>query len=79
MTELERFVKLSRVGARVRYIPPHAHGDPCHPDCEDGCITAFGERSVFVRFDRTRRKLELPAEACDPADLRIFIGGLVTW
>ncbi len=48
------------VGARVRYVPNHAHGDTSHADCEDGVVTSwkqadsFHERSpvvaVFVRY-----------------------------
>lgn len=37
-------------GAHVRYVPHHAHGDPSHPDCELGHVTAKNHRFVFVLF-----------------------------
>lgn len=39
-------------GARVRYVPWHAEGDPSHPDCQDGTVSSQSVRDdyVFVRY-----------------------------
>jgi len=51
-------------GQRVRYIPTHAHGDPGHPDCEDGIVTRTNHRFVFVRYGGRDHSI-----ATDPEDL----------
>lgn len=61
-------------GQRVRYIPGHAHGDRCHPDCEDGTVSSLGpdNANVRVRFDKQVGRLGwdgATAQACDPGDL----------
>lgn len=39
-------------GQRVTYVPAHAEGDPTHPDCEHGEITAFSdEENVWVHYE----------------------------
>jgi hypothetical protein len=42
-------------GDRVRYIPGHAHGDPTHPDCEDGIVRGRSENFYFVVYDNPTR------------------------
>ena len=45
-----------RIGQRVRYIPGHAHGDPDHPDCEDGIVRSFNPQGhPFVVYDSATR------------------------
>lgn len=67
-----------KVGQRVRYIPGHAHGDPEHPDCEDGIVRSFNPSGhPFVVYDNAVRgvlsTLELAepwtAASTDPSDL----------
>lgn len=61
-----------RPGQRVRYIPGHAYGDMCHPDCEDGTVSSLGEDNVRVRFDKHVGRLGwdgATAQACTPDDL----------
>ncbi|MBA7471384.1 hypothetical protein ES707_06690 [subsurface metagenome] len=38
-------------GDRVKYIPPHAEGDPNHEDCETGVVSSINDFYVFVRYD----------------------------
>lgn len=38
------------VGRRVRYVPMHADGDVTHEDCEDGKISGWNDKFVFVRY-----------------------------
>lgn len=38
------------IGRRVIYVPGHAHGSQAHPDCEQGVITSFNPKYVFVRY-----------------------------
>lgn len=47
---LDAFGRAMVVGARVRYVPNHAHGDLNHPDCELGIVTSWNEAAVFVRY-----------------------------
>jgi hypothetical protein len=54
-------------GARVRYIPLHAQGNPYHPDCEDGEVSSCNDKFVFVRFGN-----KTTAQSCDPEDLRLL-------
>lgn len=59
-------------GARVRYIPGHAHGDRGHPDCEDGTVSSLGPNNVRVRFDKHVARFGwdgATAQACTPDDL----------
>jgi len=59
-------------GARVRYIPGVAMGDPTHPDCEDGRVSSVGSVNVFVKFDNkvARHGWDgATAESCTPSDL----------
>jgi hypothetical protein len=51
-------------GKRVRYIPAHAHGDPNHPDCEDGIVSTTNDKFVFVRYGGRAHGI-----ATDPDDL----------
>ena len=38
-------------GTQVIYIPTHAEGNLCHPDCEEGFVTAHASvNTVFVRY-----------------------------
>lgn len=39
-------------GARVRYVPAHANGDPNHKACESGCIKRVRDQdAAFVLYD----------------------------
>ena len=41
-------------GMRVLYIPPHAHGERTHPDCQRGIVTSTNATHVFVRYGTDR-------------------------
>ena len=58
-------------GDRVRYIPTHADGDKNHKDCENGIISSWNNKVIFVRY-YTYGTLQYTAHATDPGDL-IFI------
>lgn len=51
-------------GMLVKYIPGHAKGDRCHPDCEIGRVTSVNDVHAFVRYGP-----KLHSEATDPEDL----------
>ena len=38
-------------GDKVKYIPHHAKGDPCHKDCEYGVVSSVSENTVFVKYN----------------------------
>lgn len=64
----------SLIGCNVLYIPTHANGSCKHPDCENGIITSYNDKNVFVRYIRYIRNSILqptPQSTC-PEDL-IFI------
>ncbi len=42
-------------GMRVLYIPPHAHGERTHPDCQRGIVTSTNATHVFVRYGADRQ------------------------
>src|SRR5690349_22814335 len=49
-------------GMRVLYLPPHAHGDRTHPDCQRGIVTSKNPAQVFVRYGDDRHShATLPA------------------
>jgi hypothetical protein len=54
------------VGRAVRYVPMHAEGDRTHKDCEDGIITTYNNKFVFVRYGTT---LATHGQATHPEDL----------
>ena len=37
-------------GMQALYIPPHAHGEKTHPDCQRGIVTSKSATHVFVRY-----------------------------
>lgn len=56
-------------GDKVRYIPNHAGGKLSHKDCENGTVTAFNNKFVFVRYGNN--SLSLP-KATSHSNLVIF-------
>lgn len=54
-------------GARVKYVPIHAHGDESHPDCEIGEVTLVNDFGVFVLF--TEPKPRHWPQCCYPETL----------
>jgi hypothetical protein len=48
----------------VRYVPYHADGPEDLANCEDGVITSFNEKFVFVAF-----RLGQQGQACKPEQL----------
>jgi hypothetical protein len=52
-----------KAGDRVRFIPPSAHQDSHHPNCQTGTVTAVGSSFVYVRFVGDK------VEPCDAEDL----------
>lgn len=53
-------------GIRVRYVPDHAHQDINHADIEDGTISSWNHKFVFVHIDS---HLGETSQACDPRNL----------
>jgi hypothetical protein len=51
-------------GIQVRFVPKIAHGDPHHPSCENGYVTAIGERFISVSFPN-----QYLADQCLPEEL----------
>jgi len=41
-------------GMSVLYIPPHAHRDRTHPDCQRGMVTSMNATQVFVQYGTDR-------------------------
>jgi hypothetical protein len=37
-------------GDNVMYIPYHANGEMCHPDCEEGIVSSVTELTVYVKY-----------------------------
>lgn len=54
---------------RVRFIPPHANGNPKHKDCENGLVKDRNETFVFVVFCNRTGTPETHAKACKPQHL----------
>ena len=65
---LDAFGRTMDVGARVRYVPMHAHGDLNHPDCEIGIVTSWNDEFVFVRYRGNEH-----SKATKPDDLTVQI------
>lgn len=62
-------------GARVRYVPIHAHGDREHQDVEFGTVSTNNGILVFVRFDKQVAKLGwegATSQSCYPQDLELL-------
>ena len=62
-------------GARVKYIPGVANGDPYHPDCETGFVSTHNDQYVFVKFDQSLSQNNwdnVTSQSCKPEDL-LFI------
>lgn len=60
---------------RVAYIPGHAFGDINHPDVERGAISSANDKYIFVRFDKTVKKLGwdgTTSQSCQPDDLTLI-------
>jgi hypothetical protein len=53
-----------REGMLVQYIPGHARGDRCHPDCEVGRVISKDEIHVLVSYGPN-----LYSEETDPGNL----------
>jgi hypothetical protein len=71
-TSREDLCRRFEPGMRVRYVPGHAHGNSTHPDCEDGRVSSQNGHSVFIKLDKTVKRLGwsgTTSQSCDPSDL----------
>jgi len=55
-------------GMQVLYIPPHAHGDKTHADCQRGIVTSMNATQVFVRYGTDRQSHATLPALLVPAD-----------
>lgn len=65
----------SREGARVRWVPTEADGNPESPYCSDGTISRFEAHRVLVKFDAAVAVDGFDAArevAIDPQSLRVL-------
>ena len=53
------------IDMKVLYVPPHAHEDLTHTDCERGVVTEIRGDSIFVRFGG-----DTHSKACGAEQLR---------
>ena len=57
---------------KVIYVPPHAHNDRTHKDCEEGMVSSVNDRFVFVKFQEAIKRWgwdEVTSQACKPENL----------
>lgn len=63
-------------GQRVIYVPSHAKNDSTHSDCQNGVVSSFNNKYIFVKYDNqmcTMMTGDEPytAQATRPEDLRL--------
>lgn len=49
-------------GSKVTYVPGHAKGNAGHKDCEEGTISSWNDKFVFVNYGTGTSKATRPED-----------------